>query len=173
MMKRLFALLMCIPVCCAVSCSEDSDDNQDNSGLNLSNVISGSWSLTDVKQIDDGSIQGFPYYRDYTTDSIYDPSTAVFEDSVMSVDIRYGYKARDYNSSPPTPYTTGGFIDIEGSYEVTGDLLRIFTSSDTLSMIATTAEQNTLVFRRTEVINEPGIQQYATITETFTWSRVQ
>ena len=172
-MKRIFALLLFIPLCLAVSCAEETNNDQDNSGLNLSNVISGSWSLTNVKQIDDGSIQGFPYYRDYTTDTIFEPSTAVFGDIDTDVDIRYGYKARDYNSSPPTPYTTGGFIDMEGTYEVTGDLLRIFTSSDTLSMIATTAEQNTLVFRRTEVINEPGIEQYATITETFTWSRVQ
>ena len=42
----------------------------------------------------------------------------------------YGYKARDYNLASYALHH-GGFIDIEGTYEVTGDLLRIFTSSDT------------------------------------------
>lgn len=171
-MKQLL-LALSISSILIVGCKKDDNNNNNNNNLNLGSVIAGNWELTGVKQIEDGSIQGFPYYRDYITDTIFASSTMVVDDGAMSLDIRYGYSARDIGTNPPTPYTTGGYIDIEGSYEVAGSNLYIYDGSDTINYTATTVERNKLVLRHIENINEPGIEQIATITERFTWTRAE
>lgn len=152
------------------ACEKETNNNPTPSA-NLSDVIVGEWNVSAIQRTSVGSIQGFPVDNDYTTDSIYRPSTFSF-DSNSVADIRYRYVARDYQTN--TPYSSG-WKDLEGTFSIASNTLYIINSSnDTTVFTASAISQNSLELVYSETSPSPGgTGETVTDTERFTLARVE
>lgn len=170
-MKKPLLTLALAFVALAACKKDDDPKNNNNNNVALSDVINGAWEMTDVKRISDQVIQGTPIYLDFTTQSISQPSTFVFNDTIDEADISYGYTARDLNTN--TPYNSG-LISIEGSFTVDGNLLRVLDANGDLIIRynASSVSQNSMELSHTDTIIEPGVDLTEYTTERITLTRL-
>ena len=167
-MKRLLSILIIVSF--AFACEKDGDGNNNNQKP-LSQIVNGVWEVTNIKRTSEGVVQSVPFFLDFDTDSLYQPSTFVFSDSSMTAEVEYRYSARDQSTN--TPFNSG-WVSIDGDYSVSGSVITIIEGNgDTTMFTANSYSMNQMVLILREDIVEPGIDLNETNRERFTLQRLQ
>jgi hypothetical protein len=146
----------------AFACSKD-DDNDNNTPTPttpLADVIDGNWNITGIQRIDEGEVQGSPYYLNYVMDTVgvyFNVDTAAKE-----LDFRQYYIGTDA-ASGTTVNTDDEFFDVP--FSITGNnTIDLYALGDTVTMTATSIQQDAVTLRSVIEFAFPGFYEKQTLT---------
>ncbi|MBI1317103.1 hypothetical protein GC167_09655 [bacterium] len=158
-MKKLLLLSALV---LAFSCSKD--DNNDNPNtqptIALADVIDGYWNVTGIQRIDEGNVQGSPYYLDYVMDTVgvyFD-----FDTTARELDFWQYYIGTDA-ASGTSVNTNDEFFDVP--FQITGNnTVDLYALGDTVTMTATSIQQDAVTLRSILEFTFPGFYEKQTLT---------
>lgn len=163
-MKRL-VLTFFIVLSLAITCEEVPPLD----GPAFVDVANGQWELIDVKRVEEGSVDGIPYYQDYETDSIYF-GTMEINDSIWYTDISFSYIATEIIGGGQY---SSGVVNQSGNLDIYEYDFVVYDSGDTLTFVANSFKRNIMELELNVEVIDTLTGQTGNIMERFTWSRVR